>query len=164
MADRTTEEADLALVQELVARPAGFSLERIEATPQEQRPDFKMVSWRGLVGYCEVKSPRDDWLDEQLEQAPPGTIVGGARSDPTFNRIARHVLKAVNQFDTVNPDHGMPNVLVFVNHDENSGYADMCETLTGQFRADSGEVYETMTRISDGVLGEKRKRIDLRLD
>jgi hypothetical protein len=60
MADRTTEEVDLALGQELVARPAGFSLERIEATPQEQRPDFKMVSWRGLVGYCEVKSPRDD--------------------------------------------------------------------------------------------------------
>lgn len=163
MTDRTNEEKDLVLVQELVSGPAGFSLERIEATPQEPRPDFQMVSWRGLEGYCEVKSPRDDWLDEQLEQAPPGTIVGGGRPDPTFNRIARHVLKAVKQFDAVNPDHSLPNMLIFVNHDDNSGFADMCETLTGRYRADSGEVYETMTRISDGILGDKRKRIDLYL-
>jgi hypothetical protein len=161
MADRTNEERNLALVQELIGGPAGFDLERIEATPQERRPDFRMVSWRGLVGYCEVKSPRDDWLDEQLERAPPGTIVGGGRPDPTFNRVARHVLKAVKQFDAVNPDHSLPNVLVFVNHDDNSGYPDMFETLTGRFRADSGEAYETMTHISNGVPGEKRKRIDL---
>ena len=71
-----------------------------------------MVSWRGLAGYCEVKSPRDDWLDEQLERAPPGMIVGGGRPDPTFNRIARNIVKAVKQFDAVNPDHSLSNVPV----------------------------------------------------
>ena len=133
MADRTNEEKDLALVQELLAGPAGIMLERIEATSEGARPDFRLVSWRGFAGFCEVKSPRDDWLDEQLEQAPPLTVVGGARSDPTFNRIARNIEKAVRQFDAVNPDHGVPNVLVLVNHDDNSGFADLCETLTGQF-------------------------------
>ena len=112
MADRTNEEKDLALVQELLAGPAGIMLERIEATSEGPRPDFRLVSWRGFAGFCEVKSPRDDWLDEQLEQAPPLTVVGGARSDPTFNRIARNIEKAVRQFDAVNPDHGVPNVLV----------------------------------------------------
>jgi hypothetical protein len=163
MTVRTNEERDLALVQELIAGPAGFTLERIEATSKGPRPDFRIVSWRGLAGFCEVKSPRDDWLDEQLEQAPPGTIVGGGRPDPTFNRIARHVLKAVMQFDAVNPDHSLPNVLVFVNHDNKSGYRDLSETLTGRIRADSGEVYVTMADISDGLLGDKRKRIDLYL-
>ena len=122
-----------------------------------------MVSWRGTAGFCEVKSPRDDWLDEQLEQAPPGTIVGGGRSDPTFNRLASHILKAVKQFDAVNPDHSLPNVLVFVNHDDKSGYRDLSETLTGHIRANSGEVYVTMTYIPDGLLGDKRNRIDLYL-
>jgi hypothetical protein len=163
MTDRTNEEADLALVDELVARPAGFILERIEATPQEQRPDFRMVSWRGLAGYCEVKSPRDDWLDDQLEQATPGTIVGGARSDPTFNRIARHVLKAVKQFDTVNPDHSLPNVLVFVNHDDASNFNDLYETVTGYARAASGEQFPFHTHIAEQRLGDKRGRIDLYL-
>jgi hypothetical protein len=163
MTDRTNEERDLALVQELVSGPAGFDLERIEATPEGRRPDFRMVSWRGLAGFCEVKSPRDDWLDEQLEQAPPLTIVGGLRDDPRFNRIARHILKAVTQFDTVNADRSLPNVLVFVNHDDQSHYGDLRETLTGRFYADSGEIYETMPRISDLLLGDKRNRIDLYL-
>lgn len=160
MADRTNEEKDLALVQELLAGPAGIMLERIEATSEGARPDFRLVSWRGFAGFCEVKSPRDDWLDEQLEQAPPLTVVGGARSDPTFNRIARNIEKAVRQFDAVNPDHGVPNVLVLVNHDDNSGFADLCETLTGQFRSDSGDAYPTNMRIATR-LGDKRKRIDL---
>src|SRR2546423_1452462 len=122
--DRTNEEQDLALVEELVSGPAGFILDRIAAIPQEPRPDFRMLSWRGLAGYFEVKSPRDDWLDDQLLAAPPGTIVGGASEDPRFNRVARHVLKAVKQFRTVNPDHGHPNVLVFVNHDAGSNFDD----------------------------------------
>jgi hypothetical protein len=116
------------------------------------------VPWRGCC--CRPRRTLNgvDWLDQQLVQAPPGTIVGGGRPDQTFNRIARHIVKAVKQFDAVNPDHSLPNVLVFVNHDDNSGYRDLCETLTGHIRADSGEVYAFM---SDGLLGDKRKLIDL---
>jgi hypothetical protein len=146
-----------------VSGPAGFILDRIEAIPQEPRPDFKMVSWRGLIGYCEVKSPRDDWLDEQLLRAPPGTIIGGIREDPRFNRIARHILKAVKQFSTVNPGHSLPNVLVFVNHDDGSNFNDLYETVTGYARAQSGERYPFHTNIAEGRLGPKRADIDLYL-
>ena len=130
MIDRTNEEGGLALVEELVSGPAGFILDRIAATPREPRPDFRLISRRGLAGYCEVKSPRDDLLDELLAQAPPGEVVGYARDDPTFNRIARHVAKAVKQFDTVNPDHSLPNVLVFVNHAAGSNFNDLYETVS----------------------------------
>jgi len=51
-------------------------------------PDFRVVRGGELVAYCEVKSPNDPWLDEKLEEVPAFTIVGGARSDPTFNRLA----------------------------------------------------------------------------
>jgi hypothetical protein len=161
MADRTTEDKDLALVEELVSGPAGFILDRIEATPQQPRPDFRMVSWRGLVGYCEVKSPRDDLLDELLERAPSGEVVGYARADPRFNRIARHILNAVRQFDSVNPDHSLPNVLVLVNHDAGSNFNDLYETVTGYARAASGERYPFHTRIAEQRLGDKRGQIDL---
>jgi hypothetical protein len=32
-----------------------------------------------LVACCEVKSPRDDWLDDKLAQTQPFEIVGGAQ-------------------------------------------------------------------------------------
>lgn len=163
MTDRTTEEQDLALVEELVAGPAGIMLERIKATPAAPRPDFRMVSWRGFAGFCEVKSPRDDWLDEQLEQAPLPTVVGGLRPDPTFNRIARNIEKAVRQFDAVNPDHDVPNVLVIVNHADASNCNDLYETVTGYARAASGERFPFHTHIAERRLGDKRRRIDLYL-
>lgn len=47
-----------------------------------------------VVAFCEVKAPNDPWLDEQLDNAPPLTIVGGLRSDPVFNRLARLLSKA----------------------------------------------------------------------
>src|SRR2546423_2346755 len=70
---------------------------------QAHLAELGIVAAQGNAGLKELlkiiagereKSPRDDWLDEQLDSAPPGQIVGGARSHPTFNRTARHVQKA----------------------------------------------------------------------
>lgn len=160
MADRTNEAADIAFAEELVFSPCGLVLEPIQ-TEQDRTPDFCVLSGRGHVAYCEVKSPRDDWLDEQLEQAQPGMIVGGARDDPTFNRIARHIQKAVKQFDAVNSDQALPNVLVFVNHADACGAPDLFETLTGYFHADDGTRHPTIKHISEDRLGRIKGRIDL---
>src|SRR5262249_40989390 len=115
-----------------------------------------------LKAFCEVKSPRDDWLDDQIEAASPGQIAGGARSDPTFNRIARHVDKAASQFDAVNGGHAVPNILVFVNHAVASGFGDLHETLTGMFHSESGERFPTM-RASQmgGSVRRERKSISI---
>jgi len=157
------ENPDLELAEQLVFAPRGLRLERFtrKETLAGKTPDYRVFRQDDLVAYSEIKSPRDDWLDEQLDSSPPGAIVGGARSDPTFNRIARNVAKSAAQFDAVNADRSAMNLLVFVNHDVNSHFADMHETLTGMFYASSGDKFVTMTHISEGRIGEAKRRIDL---
>lgn len=126
-------------------------------------PDFRIEMEGLLFAYCEVKSPRDGWLDEQLRESSPGDIVGGLRPDPTFNRISNHIHKAIGQFDAVNPDRKVPNILVFVNHDRMSSHADLRETLTGSFRADDGSDSPTMKHVSEGRIKDEKLRVDMYL-
>ncbi len=104
MIDRTNEPADIALAEELLFGPCGLTIDPIPREPgRAKTPDFKIISWRGFGGFCELKSPRDDWLDDELEKSAPGVIVGGIRKDPTFNRLSRMVLDAVKQFELCEP-------------------------------------------------------------
>jgi hypothetical protein len=162
MARRPDEDSDLALIEELMFAPRGLQLERFSQaeTLAGKTPDFRVFQAGQLVAFCEAKSPRDDWLDDQLDNARPIELVGGLRNDPTFNRIARHVEKAASQFDAVNAARIVPNILVFVNHDKASSYNDLRETLTGMFHAAGGERFPTMTHISEGRLGAIKHRID----
>src|SRR3954468_25021137 len=81
------EVADFELVCSLIFKNSSVSLTRF--TDAEQRsgktPDFRLIENGELVGLCEVKSPRDDWLDQQIEQ-PAGEIVCGPSPDPTWNK------------------------------------------------------------------------------
>jgi hypothetical protein len=163
MAREPNEDSDLDLTDKLLFAGKNLQLERFDRaeTLAGRTPDFRVRREGALVAYCEVKSPRDDWLDEQLDTAQPGQIVGGARPDPTFNRIARHVQKAATQFDAVNASRSVPNILVFVNHADAAGFSDLQETLTGMFHTSKGERIPTMRNISEGRLGEVRLKIDL---
>ena len=158
------EEADLQLVSDYLAK---LGLDAVRFTKADQRtgktPDFKVMRGGELVAYCEVKSPRDDWLDEQLDKAESFQIVGGARNDPTFNRIAALVHKAVGQLDAVNPDLSKRNILAVVNHDDKSGINDLRETLTGIFHGADGSRTVTMPQISEGRIKDEKRRIDLYL-
>jgi hypothetical protein len=126
------EHDDLAFISDWMAaydlRTERFSSDE---TRQGKTPDFRIFRADKLAAYCEVKSPRDSWLDDQLEDAAPCAIVGGSRPDPTFNRIASHVEKAARQFDSVNPEREIPNILCFVNWAAENGFHDLEETLTG---------------------------------
>jgi hypothetical protein len=126
-----------------------------------ETPDFKVMRAGRVIAFCEVKSPRDDWLDEQIDAAPPGQLAGGHRPDPTFNRIARLVKKAASQFDAVNADRSLPNILVLVNHADASNVDDLVVTLTGTFVTDSGEHIPTVRHLSEGRIRQARHRIDL---
>ena len=156
------EPGDALLAEELLFSPCGLVLEKIpEQAGISKTPDFHILSWRGLSGYCELKSPTgDDWLDRKLAKAPPGQIVGGARHDPTFNRIGRHIRKAAEQFDAVNSARQLPNVLVFVNHDDMSAPSDLYETITGCFPASDGSHLLTMPQTANWV-SRHAARIDL---
>ncbi len=155
------EQPDLDLVASYFLN-RGLTAERFSHAETQigRTPDFRVRQDDKLVAYCEVKSPNDPWLDEQLEDAPPLTIVGGLRSDPVFNRISRLLSKADTQFAAVNPGRAVLNILAYVNHDEASHYEDLVETLTGYFRADDGTRHLTMLHISEGRIGNAKRRID----
>jgi hypothetical protein len=157
------EGPDLRLVEDLIFGGKEIILRRFESidTLTRRTPDFKVLRDGILVAFCEVKSPRDDWLDQQIEAATSGQIVGRARPDPTFNRIARHIEKAASQFDAVNGDRTVPNILVFVNHADAAGPNDLLETVTGTFFAENGQRFATVRHISQGRLASVREIIDL---
>jgi len=77
-----------------------------------------------------------------------------------FNRIARLLSKASQQFDALNPDRALPNILVFVNHDDMSGINDVIETVTGHFTNSEGERSPTMLHLSEGYIKDAKLRID----
>lgn len=155
------EQPDLDLVAAYFS-DRGLTVERFsQAETQVGRtPDFRARQGDQVVAYCEVKSPNDPWLDEQLDDAPPLTIVGGLRPDPIFNRLARLLSKADTQFAAVNPDRSALNILAYVNHDEASHHGDLVETLTGYFHADDGAKHPTMLNIAEARIGSAKRRID----
>ena len=157
------EEPDLRLADELIFAQRGLRLQRFSPaeTGVSRTPDFRVIRAGEAAAFCEVKSPRDSWLEEQIAAVPPGQNFGGGGPDPVFNRLARHIQKAAKQFDAVNQDRLLPNILVLVNHDDGSGYEDLREVLTGTLHAESGTRYITMPHIAEGLIGHAKRRIDL---
>lgn len=129
---------------------------------KSKTPDFQIFKDDKLAFFCEVKTiERDTWLEDKILNAPPLTIVGGGRNDPTFNRIANKIHEASQQFEAVNPDSGYPNVLAFVNHDDYCGIRDLDSVLTGQFFADGGKLYSIYEKYSEGRIKEEKFQIHL---
>lgn len=155
------EQRDLDLVAAYFTS-LGLSVKRFaQAETQTGRtPDFRVLQNAVVAAYCEVKSPNDPWLDKLLGEAPTSTIVGGSRSDPIFNRLARLFTKADTQFTAVNPTRAELNILAFVNHDRASHFGDLVEVLTGFFHATDGSKYSTIVHIAEGRIGEAKGRID----
>ena len=162
MARRPNEDRDLRLVEELLFAPRGLKLERFSQseTMAGRTPDFRVFQSGTIIAYCEVKSPRDDLLVDQLAAALPGQLVGQPRPDPTFNRVARHIEKAATQFDAVNSARSVPNFLVLVNHAEASHWGDLWETLTGTFLEKGGKQFVTIPHIARKI-AQAQQRIDL---
>lgn len=105
------EDADIRLMRELLFDRHNIVLERFSKAEMTGRktPDFKLLKDGKLVGYCELKSPRDDWIFETPADLTPGEIRGEARRNPAAHNLARNIGKAAAQFDSVNPDRQLPN-------------------------------------------------------
>lgn len=154
------DEATIAGI--LTAR--GLAPERFpdEEACEGKRPDFRIHHNGALIFYCEVKSVSEDrWLAEHVAAAPPGTIVGGGRPDPIFNRLTDDIHTAVKQFDAVNPDLTEPNVLAFVNHDRLCDLGDLLAILTGDLFAEDGSRHPIYRRFSHGRVRADVGRIHL---
>ncbi len=142
----------------------GVTVERFSKAEMRsgKTPDFRVLRNGEFIFYCEVKSsPEDRWLDEQLNNAAPGELVGGARNDPIFNRLTADIHEAVKQFDAVNKKQEYPNVLALVNHDDKCGFNDLLGILTGNFYANDGTVHPIYRQFSHGRIKEEKGRIHL---
>jgi len=142
----------------------GFTVERFSKaeTRAGKTPDFRVFQNGVFLFYCEVKSsPEDRWLDEQLNSAAPGELVGGARNDPIFNRLTADIHEAVKQFDAVNKDQKHPNVLALVNHDDMCGFNDLLGILTGNFYANDGTAHPIYRQFSHGRIKDEKGKVHL---
>ena len=135
---------------------SGYDLRSEEFDKEELRngktPDYRVYKIDDvLFSYCEVKNAqKDEWLDDKLEEANSCEIVGGLRKDPVFNRLSAHIHKARKQFDAVNKDETLPNILAFYNEDEHSGFLDLMAVTTGNFFSEGGAVFPIYKHISEG--------------
>ena len=128
----------------------------------KKTPDFRVLKEGELVTYCEAKHVQQDtWPDDLLETVQPLEVVGGPRPDPIFNRLTAHIHTAHKQFIAVNPNHDLPNVLVFANSDKQCTYkGDLLAVLTGNFYGDHGEVEHIFGQFSDGRIKFEKMTID----
>lgn len=163
------EEPDLVLVEEFFAA-LGLRAERIpEATVKT--PDFEILRDAELVAFCEVKSPQNvfaERMNDAINQAPPGQYGGIFESGPVsrqYRCMERAAIKAVEQFNSVNASHAVPNILMIVNHDRFSYESDFVEAVTGYVeglgymsigvRADIPEI-DAYVWLNSGILPGRR--------
>ncbi len=129
---------------------------------QSKTPDFRVFKESKFVFYCEVKTiAPDDWLIKLIKDAPPGTLVGGGRDDPIYNRLTNKIHDAVKQFETVNPNSEYPNVLAFVNLDNMCGWLDLIAVTTGQFLSKGGGLDPIYLKYSEGRIKKEKIKIHL---
>jgi len=165
--DRTDEKGDRELVEELVCSPCGLMLDPIP-TGIDPTPDYGILKYAELRAYCEMKSPRDDELLDALEaerESNPNAPVVGASiirdKNVAARNLAGHVKDAVRQFNAVNRDHALPNVMVLVNHADGWHAGDLREALTGHFYADDGKAYATEVETARKIGPHRIEKIDL---
>lgn len=159
MIQTPSEDDDQKLAEEIIFSPNHLVLLKIPRS-SERTPDFRVISNGAVVAYCELKSPQDDWLDKLLDLAKSFLIVSGTREDPIFKKIRKHANKASKQFEAHNPTRKVPNILLFINHDDTSDFRDLREAFTGYFHASDGSRHATMLDIATS-LNRAKSQIDL---
>lgn len=153
------EAADIALVQKLAFDGKGITLESYHdaVLKRGKSPDFKLFKNGELVGFCEVKSPRDDFV---FERPAPGKFK--IRENlPFYRKLGSHIKHAALQFDAVNPDHDRPNILAFVSHTPDIARRDLHATIAGLPAPEPGKrVFMLGRKMQEQVLDAARK-VDL---
>jgi large subunit ribosomal protein L30 len=152
------EAADAALMRKLA-----FDASNIVPKPYSdaelrkgKTPDFKLLKDGKLCGFCELKSPRDDFIFETPE---PGDFA--IRKNLPFHRkLGSHIRHAGQQFDAVNSDDSLPNIMVFVTHAPDIERRDLHATISGLPAPDGKRIFMLSRKMQEQVLDAARK-IDL---
>jgi hypothetical protein len=152
------EAADIALMRELAFDKNCIVLEAYDdaALKAGKTPDFKLLKDGQLCGFCEVKSPRDDYV---LATPPPGGVA--IRRDlPFYRKLGSQIRNAADQLAAVNPDHARPNIVVFVSHTPDIQRRDLIATIAGLPVEGGSPVFMLGKKMQKQVIDAARK-IDL---
>jgi large subunit ribosomal protein L30 len=138
------EAADIALMRELAFDKNKIGLEPYDdaALKAGKTPDFKLLNDGIFCGYCEMKSPRDDFI---LKTPPPGGVAV-RRNLPFYRKLGSHIKYAAEQFEAENSDHAYPNILVFVNHAPDIQRRDLIATIGRPERSRSCAIFAALRR------------------
>jgi large subunit ribosomal protein L30 len=150
------ETADRALVCELAFDrnsivPKAYSDAELK---RGKTPDFKLFVNGTLRGFCEMKSPRDDFIFE----APAEGKAAMRENLPYYRKLGGHIRHAAEQFGAVNPDHKLPNVLAFVTHCRDIERRDLMATIAVAAGGFSCKVILTARSIIAAASGGFRPR------
>jgi hypothetical protein len=156
------DKADLRRVKEFFEKRGLIVQDFSKRDKRCKTPDFRVFKNREFVFFCEVKSIAEDiWMLDLLKNAPAGVMVGAGRPNPRLNRISTKIHEAVLQLQSINPENKYPNILVFVNHDRNCRFLNLCETITGFFFTKEGEHHRIYPKYSDGRIKIEKVQLDL---
>lgn len=152
------EAADIALLNALAFEPNGIAAETYDDDDRNKgkTPDFKLIKDGTLAGYCELKSPRDDYI---FETPPPGQAAI-RKNVPFYRKIGSFIKRGAMQLDAVNPNRAYPNVLVFVSHAPEIDRRDLIATIAGLPFEGGGRVFMLSRKMQQQVIDAAR-RIDL---
>jgi ribosomal protein L30 len=152
------ERVGAALMRKLVFDAENVALERYSDAELKagKTPDFKLFKDGAVCGYCEMKSPGDDYI---FEKPAPGKFA--VRKDLPFHvKLGLHISKAGLQFAAVNSDHKLPNILAFVNHAPDMNRGHRHEAIVGLPAGDGNRVAILSHELQVRVL-EAARKIDL---
>jgi ribosomal protein L30 len=123
------ETADRALIHELAFDPNNIEPELYSYAElrRGKTPDFKLFVNGDLRGFCEMKSPQDDFMFE----TPAEGAVAVRENLPYHRKLGSHIRHAAKQFNAVNRHHKLPNVLAFVTHCPDIERRDLLATIAG---------------------------------
>jgi large subunit ribosomal protein L30 len=152
------ENADGALLDTLVFKERKMTLERYSHAELKagKTPDFKLVREGSVCGFCEMKSPADEYIFEKPE--PDELEI--RKSLPYYVKLGRLIRKAGLQFAAVNPDYKHPNILAFVSHAPDIERRDLHLTIAGLPAGDGRRIFMLCRKLQQLVLAAARK-IDL---
>jgi large subunit ribosomal protein L30 len=153
------EAADAALLRELAFDPRAIVPEPYPDADRKRgkTPDFKLMKDARLSAYCEMKSPRDDYIFEM----PPDGGPAIRKNVPFYRKLGRHVRDAAQQLEAVNPDRKLPNIVAFVSHCPDIERRDLIATIAGLPVPDSNRRVPLLGRKLQEQVIEAARKVDL---
>lgn len=153
------EAADAALLCKLAFEPQAIVPELYPDADRKwgRTPDFKLMKDDRPSAYCEMKSPRDDYMFETPSDGRPAI----RKNVPFYRKLGRHVRDAAQQLEAVNPDRKIPNIVAFVSHCPDIERRDLITTIAGLAAPDSNRRVFLLGRKLQEQVMEAARKVDL---